>query len=33
MLLDRYETEDVFARVPRMAERIDPVLQKLDRGL
>src|SRR5438309_11992006 len=30
MLVDRYETEDVFARVPRMAQRIDPVLKHLD---
>ena len=33
MLVDRYETEDVFARVPRMAQRIDPVLKHLDRLL
>lgn len=33
MLVDRYETEDVFARVPRMAERIEPVLKALDRLL
>jgi len=25
VLVDRYEPEDVFARVPRMAQRIDPV--------
>jgi IS5 family transposase len=30
MLRDRYEPEDSFARVPRMAERIDPVLKALD---
>src|SRR5947209_14667048 len=30
MLVGRYETEDVFARVPRMAQRIDPVLKHLD---
>ena len=30
MLVDRYQTEDVFARVPRMAQRIDPVLRHLD---
>src|SRR5256714_15463752 len=30
MVVDRYEAEDVFARVPRMAERIDPVLSRLD---
>ncbi len=33
MLRDRYEPEDIFARVPRMAERIDPVLKELDRLL
>src|SRR6266699_101720 len=33
MLVDRYDPEDVFARVPRMAERIDPVLSKLDQLL
>ncbi len=33
MLVDRYEAEDVFSRVPRMAKRIDPVLSKLDRLL
>ncbi len=33
MLVDRYETEDVFARVPQMAERIDAVLKELDRLL
>ena len=33
MLVDRYETEDVFARVPRMAQRIDPVLKHLDTRL
>jgi IS5 family transposase len=30
MLVDRYEAEDVFARVPPMAQRIDPVLSRLD---
>jgi len=30
MLRDRYEPEDIFARVPRMAGRIDPVLKELD---
>jgi IS5 family transposase len=30
MLRDRYATEDIFARVPRMAGRIDPVLKALD---
>ena len=33
MLVDRYEAEDVFARVPQMAERIDPVLKELDQRL
>ncbi len=33
MLVDRYEAEDVFSRVPRMAERIDPVLSRLDQLL
>src|SRR5438067_4111632 len=33
MLVDYYESEDVFARVPRMAERIDPVVKELDRVL
>ncbi len=33
MLVDHYEAEDVFSRVPRMAERIDPVLNKLDQLL
>jgi IS5 family transposase len=33
MLVDRYEPEDVFARVPRMAERVDLVLNELDRLL
>ncbi|TMC92794.1 MAG: ISNCY family transposase [Chloroflexi bacterium] len=33
MLIDRYPKEDIFARVPKMAERIDPVLQQLDRLL
>jgi transposase, IS5 family len=30
MLMDRYPKEDIFARVPQMAQRIDPVLQQLD---
>jgi transposase, IS5 family len=30
MLVDRYETEDIFARVPGMAGRIDPMLKELD---
>jgi hypothetical protein len=33
MLMDRYQAEDVFARVPQMAQRIDPVLKKLDQLL
>lgn len=33
MLVDRYETEDLFSRVPRMVERIDPVLKELDQLL
>jgi len=33
MLVDRYQAEDVFARVPQMAERIDPVLKELDQRL
>jgi transposase, IS5 family len=33
MLVDRYEAEDVFSRVPRMAARIDAVLSKLDQLL
>src|SRR6266496_6035735 len=33
MLVDRYENEDVFVRVPQMAERIDPVLKQWDRLL
>jgi len=33
MLVDRYENEDVFARVPQMAQRVDPVLKQLDRRL
>src|SRR6266576_597337 len=33
MLVDRYEAEDVFARVPQMAQRIDPVLKELDQLL
>ncbi len=33
MLVDRYQAEDVFARVPQMAERIDPVLRELDQLL
>jgi hypothetical protein len=31
--VDRYQAEDVFARVPQMAERIDPVLKELDQLL
>ncbi len=33
MLVDRYEPEDVFARVPEVAGRTDPVLKELDRLL
>src|SRR5437016_4975589 len=33
MLVDRYEAEDVFARVPEVAEQTDPVLKELDRLL
>src|SRR5258708_5001258 len=33
MLVDRYQLEDVFARVPQMAERIDPVLKEVDQLL
>jgi IS5 family transposase len=33
MLIDRYEPEDVFARVPELAEQTDPVLVELDRLL
>jgi IS5 family transposase len=33
MLIDRYEPEDVFARVPELAEQTDPVLMQLDRLL
>ena len=33
MLVDRYDTEDVFARVPQMAQRIDPILKELDQLL
>src|SRR6266436_6978123 len=33
MLIDRYPKEDIFARVPKMIQRIDPVLQQLDRLL
>jgi transposase, IS5 family len=33
VLVDRYPSEDVFARVPQMAERIDPVLKELDQLL
>jgi IS5 family transposase len=33
MLIDRYPKEDIFARVPKMTQRIDPVLQQLDRLL
>jgi IS5 family transposase len=30
MLIDRYPAEDIFARVPQMTARIDPVLLRLD---
>src|SRR5512135_937331 len=30
MLVDRYGAEDVFARVPQAAARLDPVLKALD---
>jgi transposase, IS5 family len=33
MLIDRYESEDVFARVPELADQTDPVLVQLDRLL
>jgi transposase, IS5 family len=33
MLVDRYDPENVFARVPELAEQMDPVLQQLDRLL
>jgi transposase, IS5 family len=33
MLVDRYEPEDLFARVPQAAARLDPVLKELDRLL
>jgi transposase, IS5 family len=33
MLMDRYPKEEIFARVPKMTQRIDPVLQQLDRLL
>ena len=33
MLIDRYEPEDVFARVPELANQTDPVLVQLDRLL
>jgi len=32
-LVDRYEPEDVFARVPELADQMDPVLVQLDRLL
>ncbi len=31
VLVDRYRSEDIFARVPQMTARIDPVLVELDR--
>jgi len=33
MLIDRYDAEDVFARVPELAEQTDPVLVQLDQLL
>jgi IS5 family transposase len=30
MLIDRYPSEDVFARVPELADQTDPVLLQLD---
>lgn len=33
MLIDRYPREDVFARVPELADQTDPVLVQLDRLL
>ena len=33
MLMDRYQAEDVFARVPQMAQRIDPILKEVDQLL
>ena len=30
MLVDRYQAEDVFARVPEVAAQTDPVLKALD---
>lgn len=33
MLIDRYPVEDVFARVPELAQQTDPELQQLDRLL
>ena len=33
MLIDRYPPEDVFARVPELADQTDPVLVRLDRLL
>ena len=33
MLIDRYAPEDVFARVPELADQTDPVLVQLDQLL
>ena len=33
MLVDRYTPEDVFARVPELADQSDPALVQLDRLL
>src|SRR5258708_31856170 len=30
MLVDRYEPEDVFARVPEVAAQTDPILKQID---
>ncbi len=33
MLIDHYPYDDVFARVPELANQTDPVLRQLDRLL
>ena len=33
MLVDRYDPEDVFARVPEVAAQTDPVFKRLDQLL
>ena len=30
MLIDRHEPEDVFARIPELANQTDPILRRLD---